>query len=86
VLEDHSDDPVVQEISAVIFAMSGDEQINLVTLGWLGRGDGALDDWSESRSEAARVHKKRTTSYLLGRPQLADFLEEAISQFGILCD
>ena len=86
VLEDHSDDPVVQEISAVIFAMSEDEQIDLVTLAWLGRGDGALDDWSESRSEASRAHKKRTTSYLLGMPQLADFLEEAISQFGISCD
>jgi Protein of unknown function (DUF3775) len=86
VLEDHRDDPVVQEISAVIFAMSEDEQVDLVTLAWLGRGDGALGDWSELRSEAARAHNKRTASYLLGMPQLADFLEEAISQFGISCD
>lgn len=85
-LEDHRDDPVVQEISAVIFAMSEDEQVDLVTLAWLGRGDGALGDWSELRSEAARAHNKRTASYLLGMPQLADFLEEAISQFGISCD
>jgi Protein of unknown function (DUF3775) len=76
----------VQEISAVIFAMSEDEQVDLVTLAWLGRGDGALGDWSELRSEAARAHNKRTASYLLGMPQLADFLEEAISQFGISCD
>ena len=86
VLEDHRDDPVVQEISAVIFAMSEDERVDLVTLAWLGRGDGALGDWSELRSEAARAHNKRTASYLLGMPQLADFLEEAISQFGISCD
>jgi hypothetical protein len=32
VLEDHRDDPVVQEIAAAIFAMTEDEQIDLVTL------------------------------------------------------
>jgi hypothetical protein len=37
VLEDHRDDPVVQEITAAIFAMTEDEQIDLVTLAWLGR-------------------------------------------------
>ena len=86
VLEDHRDDPVVQEIAAVIFAMSEDEQIDLVTLAWLGRGDGTLDDWSDLRAEAARAHNKRTASYLLGMPLLSDYLEEALSQFGISCD
>jgi hypothetical protein len=86
VLEDHRDDPVVQEIAAVIFAMSEDEQVDLVTLAWLGRGDGTLDDWSDLRAEAARAHNKRTASYLLGMPLLSDFLEEALSQFGISCD
>ena len=56
VLEDHRDDPVVQEIAAAIFAMTEDEQIDLVTLAWLGRGDGALEDWNELRAEAARAH------------------------------
>ena len=86
VLEDHRDDPVVQEIAAAIFAMSEDEQIDLVTLAWLGRGDGTLDDWSDLRAEAARAHNKRTASYLLGTPLLADYLEEALSQFGISCE
>ncbi len=86
VLEDHKDDPVVKEISAVIFAMSEDEQIDLVTLAWLGRGDGALDDWADLRAEAARAHNKRTASYLLGMPLLPDHLEDALSQFGISCE
>ncbi len=86
VLEDHRDDPVVKEISAVIFAMSEDEQIDLVTLAWLGRGDGTLDDWADLRAEAARAHNKRTASYLLGMPLLADHLEDALSQFGISCE
>jgi hypothetical protein len=56
---------VVQEITAAIFAMSEDEQIDLVTLAWLGRGDGSLGDWPELRAEAARAHNKGTASYLL---------------------
>jgi Protein of unknown function (DUF3775) len=86
VLEDHRDDPVVQEIAAAIFAMTEDEQVDLVTLAWLGRGDGSLEDWNELRAEALRAHNKRTASYLLGIPLLADYLEEALAQFGHSCD
>jgi hypothetical protein len=86
VLEDHKDDPVVQEITALVRSMTIDEQIDLVTLAWLGRGDGALDDWNDLRAEAARDHNNRTASYLLGMPLLADYLEEAMSQFGISCE
>jgi hypothetical protein len=86
VLEDHKDDPVVQEISAAIFGMSEDEQIDLVALAWLGRGDGTLADWDELRAEAARAHNKRTAAYLLGMPLLPDHLEEGLSQFGLSCE
>ena len=55
VLEDHRDDPVVQEIAAAIFGMSEDEQIELVTLAWIGRGDESIEDWDELRAEAART-------------------------------
>jgi len=86
VLEDHRDDPVVQEIGAAIFAMTEDEQVDLVTLAWLGRGDGSIEDWNELRAEATRRHNKRTASYLLGMPLLADYLEEALAEFGRCCD
>lgn len=86
VLEDHKDDPVVQEISAAIFGMTEDEQIDLVALAWLGRGDGTVEDWDELRAEAARAHNRRTASYLLGMPLLPDHLEEGLSQFGMSCD
>jgi hypothetical protein len=85
VLEDHKDDPVVQEIAALIHAMSVDEQVDLVTLAWLGRGDGTLADWEELRAEAARVHNNRTARYLLGMPLLGDYLEEGLTQFGHNC-
>ena len=86
VLEDHKDDPVMQELTAVIQSMSVDEQVDLVALTWLGRGDGNLEDWDELRAEAARAHNRRTAAYLLGIPLLADYLGEAIGLFGISCE
>ena len=87
VLEDRPDDPVDQELVAFIEAMSEDEQVDLVTLTWLGRGDGGLDDWDDLTAEAARVHnRRRTASYLLGIPLLPDFLEEALGAFGRSCE
>jgi hypothetical protein len=85
VLEDHDDDPVRQELVATISAMSVDERVDLVTLLWLGRGDGTIEDWTSLRTEAARVHSNRTAQYLLGLPLLGDYLEEGLSQFGISC-
>src|SRR3954447_17294289 len=52
VLEDHKDDPVVAELAGLIHAMSEDEQIDLVALMWLGRGDGTPAEWNELRAEA----------------------------------
>jgi len=77
---------VVAELTAVIGSMSVDEQVDLVALTWLGRGDGEIDDWNELRAEAARAHNRRTAAYLLGIPLLADYLEEALEEFGIECE
>lgn len=82
VLEDHADDPVRSEVTAIVRGMNEDEQIDLVALAWLGRGDGELGDWNDLRAEAARAHNRRTAEYLLGMPLLSDYLEEALAQFG----
>ena len=82
VLEDHADDPVRSELMAAIRGLSEDEQIDLVALAWLGRGDGGLDDWKDLRAEASRAHNRRTAQYLLGMPLLGDYLEEALYAFG----
>ena len=82
VLEDHGDDPVRSELIAIIRGLNEDEQIDLVALTWLGRGDGELADWDDIRAEASRAHNRRTAQYLLGIPVLADYLEEALAQLG----
>jgi hypothetical protein len=86
VLEDHEDDPVVEELTSFIDSLSEDEQIDLVTLAWLGRDDYTAGDWPAVREEAARAHNERTASYLLGMPLLADFLEEGLSMLGYSCE
>ena len=86
VLEDHEDDPVVEELTSLIDSLSEDEQIDLVALAWLGRDDHEVADWPTVREEAARAHNRRTSSYLLGMPQLGDLLEEGLSMLGQLCE
>jgi hypothetical protein len=77
VLEDRSDDPVFLELGGFIAALNQDEQLDLVTLAWLGRGDAGAEGWNELRDEAARSHDPRTTSHLLGLPLLPELLCQA---------
>lgn len=70
------------ELSGFIQDLNVDEQIDLVAMMWLGRGDGDLDNWKDLSREAARAHNNRTARYLIETPMLADYLEEALSQFG----
>lgn len=86
VLEDHLDDPTFQELRSFIDGLTEDEQVDLVALTWLGRGDGTIDDWDDLRREANRLHNKRTAAYLLGKPMLADHLEEGLLQFDCSCE
>jgi hypothetical protein len=70
------------ELSGFIRGLNVDEQIDLVALMWLGRGDGDLDSWRDLRAQASQAHNNRTASYLIETPMLADYLEEAMSRFG----
>ena len=83
VLEDHADDPVLEEVTSLINSLSEDEQIDLVALMWLGREDYSAGDWQPVREEASRAHNDRTAEYLM---LLGDFLEEGLSKLGYSCE
>ena len=68
VADDGMIDPTFLELTAFINGLTEDEQVDLVALTWLGRGDGELSDWDDLRKEAARLHNKRTAAYLLETP------------------
>ena len=75
-----------QELAAFISALNYDEQVDLVTLMWLGRGDGTLANWGELRQTACAEHTPWTERYLLGNPLLSDYLAEGLAQFGYSCE
>jgi hypothetical protein len=82
VLEDHPDDPVLQEMIGLINGLNEDEKIDLVALMWMGREDFDVEEWDQVRGEAARAHNKRTARYLAGTPLLADYLANGLDQLG----
>lgn len=86
VLEDFADDPTFEELSSAISSLNEDEQVDLVTLAWIGREDFAPEEWEEARAEAAGVRDKHVPDYLLGIPQLGDLLEEGLAAFGYSCE
>lgn len=86
VLEARAGDPVAEEIRAFVEALDEDQQIDLVALAWVGRGDFGIGDWAEARAQAAAAHNDRTADYLLGLPLLSEFLEDALSDCGKSCE
>lgn len=89
VLDDDGSDPVVQELGSFMIALNEDEQVDLVALTWLGRGDGTIDDWGDLRARAAearteyRSPRRETVHHLLGEPMLGDLLADGLDAFGI---
>jgi hypothetical protein len=84
VLEDNGRDPVLRELTGFIDALTEDEQVDLVALIRLGRGDGTIEEWKELRREAAEGRRSgRTARYLLGQPMLGDLLAEGLGEFGV---
>lgn len=82
VLEDNPDDPTEEELTSFIDDLSDDEQIDLVTLAWLGRDSNTASDWRELHTEARRAHNRRTAAYLLGMPLLGDYLADGLAVLG----
>src|SRR3982074_2212285 len=65
VLEDNGNDPVVREITGFINALTEDEQIDLIALMRLGRGDGTIEEWTDLRREAADTRDRHVARTLL---------------------
>ena len=85
VLQDNGSDPVASEIAGFINALSEEEQVDLVALMRLGRGDGTIEEWDDLRREAAdeRERNRHTARYLLGQPLLGDYLADGLAAFGL---
>ena len=86
VLESYAGDPTYEELVDFINALNEEEQVNLVALAWLGRGDYTADGWDDVLEAAREARTDHTDTYLLGIPLLGDYLEEGLSQLGYSCE
>jgi len=80
VLEESSDDSVEEELKATLGVLNVDEKLDLIALMWLGRGE--FTSFAQAREAAEEMRDKHIPSYLMGTPQLGDFLEEGLTQLG----
>ncbi|MEO3428340.1 DUF3775 domain-containing protein [Pelagibius sp. CAU 1746] len=85
-LEDHGDDPVAAEITETIADLNDDEQVELVALTWVGRGDFSAEEWRDAVEAAVERKTGPTADYLLGMPLLGDLLEEGFVALGYSCE
>jgi hypothetical protein len=85
-LEGHANCLTFSELASFIDELTENEQIDLVVLTWLGRGDGTLSELNELREEAGYFHNKHTASYLLAKPMLVDHLKEGLARLGCNCE
>lgn len=74
------------EVKAVIDDLEPDQQIALIALMWVGRGDYDSDDWDDAYAEAANNWTSRTAGYLMATPLVADYLEEGLALLGYDCE
>jgi hypothetical protein len=86
ILEDYPDDSTLQELVDAIEGLNEDEQIELVALTWLGRGDFARKEWRSAVRLARERHTGTTARYLAGIPLLGDYLEDGLAMFGKSCE
>jgi Protein of unknown function (DUF3775) len=82
ILEATADNPIQQELSAALNALDDEQRIEILALMWLGRGDFDRSEWRAALAQAREIHNAHETSYLLGTPLLADYLEEGIAALG----
>ena len=83
---DFGGDPYYQELTTTIADLEPDQQMSLVALMWVGRGDYELEEWDEALKFAEENWTEHTAEYLVGTPQIADFLAEGLQQFETASD
>lgn len=86
-VEDFADDPVAVELREAIEALGDDEQVDLIALLWIGRGDFDPTEFDEAREAVLGEYRRSTTAdYLMGTPLLGELLEEGLGAYGRSCE
>ncbi|MGA0602426.1 DUF3775 domain-containing protein [Caulobacter sp. KR2-114] len=81
-LEARASDPTRLELTSAIQDLNEDEQLDLIALIWIGRGDFTLAQWEEARQSARDIGRARLPRYVAEIPLVSDYLDDALSQLG----
>ncbi|MGV8938525.1 MAG: DUF3775 domain-containing protein [Allorhizobium sp.] len=73
---DLSRDEITQEIES----MNDEQKDALVALFWIGRGDAEPEEWEQTKALARQQHDGLVSRYLLGQPEVGEFLTEGLEK------
>ncbi|HET7594914.1 MAG TPA: DUF3775 domain-containing protein [Stellaceae bacterium] len=79
-------DPRRREMVAYIGALDAEEQVNLLALILLGRGDFSIDEWEDALITARDSIEDKSADFLIGDPGLPGYLLEGLEAFDESCD
>jgi hypothetical protein len=79
-------DPRRREMVAYIGALDAEEQVNLLALILLGRGDFSLDEWQDALLTARDSIEDKSADFLIGDPALPGYLLEGLEAFDESCE
>lgn len=81
-LADHPGDLTHDEALLLIRDLEPDQQVTLLALMWLGRGDFTLEEWPNALREARDNWTPRIAEYLMSTPLLPDYLATGLNAHG----
>jgi Protein of unknown function (DUF3775) len=86
ILADHADDLSYIEVKRTIENLDHAQQVDLLALLYVGRGDFTENEWSAAHKEARSNLAPNLTGYLFSKPFIAYYLEKGLESLGYICD
>lgn len=83
--DDEDEDEITEEmLTDYIDELNEEQQVALIALAWVGRGDHEPEEWAEALKLAAERNARGDASaYLSGMEGLGDLLSEGAAAFGL---
>jgi hypothetical protein len=75
-----------EQMQEFIAGLNESEQVDLLALIFVGRGDFDIVEWKDAVREAADRIADRDADYLIGDAALPEYLGEGLNAFGKSCD
>jgi hypothetical protein len=84
-LEQVKDDPTRQQMVEFVAGLNVEEQVDLLALIYLGRGDYSLEEWDDVLDAARDRIDSKDADFMIGDRALPGYLEDGLEAFGRSC-